>query len=167
MIKINILKNGIVTNSASFKTIEEKDEWLKDCIDKETFGKPEHQRELTPRIHNEDGTVTEATYETVPSEYVIEEIDITQEVEAENLKKQYPPISPRQIRLALLSVGITEVMVDSAIATLPSPDKEAAMIAWKYSTQFERFIPAVEQIGLMLNFDGVGLNTLWERARLF
>jgi len=59
-------------------------EWKSDFADhthyEENWGKPEHQRELTPRLRNEDGTITEATYETVASEFVIEEIDITAEV---------------------------------------------------------------------------------------
>lgn len=88
MIKINIIKNGNITNTAKFDTQFEADEWLKDCVEKETFGKPEHQRELTPRIINKDGTITEATYETVPAEYEISITDITLEVEAERVKKE-------------------------------------------------------------------------------
>ncbi len=96
---------------------------------------------------------------------ILSTTDITAEVEAENLKKKYPAVSPRQIRLALLSQGITESMIDATIGALPSPDKEAAMIAWRYSTSFERFLPIVEQIGIALGFDSIALNTLWENAR--
>jgi hypothetical protein len=59
-------------------------EWTSDFADhtyyEENWGKPEHPRELTPRIHNEDGTITEPTYETIPSECVIEEIDIKEAI---------------------------------------------------------------------------------------
>jgi len=47
-------------------------------------------------------------------------------------------VSPRQLRLALLSAGITESMIDGAIALLESPTKEQAQIAWKYSLSYKR-----------------------------
>lgn len=83
------MKKYIVKRASDGKVLSE---WKSDFADhthyEENWGKPEHQRELTPRIHNEDGTITEATYEAVPSEYVIEEIDCTAEVEAEKSDKE-------------------------------------------------------------------------------
>lgn len=166
MIKINIRKQDVLTNSAIFDSLELANTWLAECESNATFGRPEHTVEVSPRIINEDGTIIEAVYEVVPSEYVVEIVDITVEVELENLKKQFPAISPRQIRLALLSLGVTEATIDSMIDTLPSLDKEAAMIAWKYSTEFQRFIPMVESIGLMIGLDSDALNLLWKTANL-
>lgn len=99
MIKINIKKQNIITNSATFSTQEEVDAWLASCEAKESFGKPEHTIELTPRsviYHEEIPAVIEneveispaipawietieATYETIPSEYSVEIVDITEE----------------------------------------------------------------------------------------
>jgi hypothetical protein len=45
-----------------------------------TFGKPEHTVEVSPASTDEFGVVTEAVYEVIPSEYIIEQIDITAEV---------------------------------------------------------------------------------------
>ena len=65
---------------------------FKEVLKQGSLGKPEHQRELTPMIHNEDGTITEATYEIVPSEYQVEILDVTAEHEEkariDNLIKQ-------------------------------------------------------------------------------
>jgi hypothetical protein len=47
----------------------------------ENWGKPEHTIELAPAIQNEDGTITEAIFKIIPSEYSIEILDITAEIE--------------------------------------------------------------------------------------
>jgi hypothetical protein len=73
-------------------------------------------------------------------------------------------VTPRQIRLALLSVGMTEIMIDSVINTLPSPTKEAAMITWKYSTSFQRNNALVPVIGAMLSYNSDQLDQLWITA---
>lgn len=73
-------------------------------------------------------------------------------------------ISPRQIRLALLSLGLTESIVDTAINNLESPIKEQAMIAWKYSTTFQRNVPIIETIGALLSLNSVQLDEIWIAA---
>lgn len=75
-----------------------------------------------------------------------------------------PPVSPRQIRLALLSLGLAESVVDTAINNLESPIKEQAMIAWKYSTTFQRNVPIIETIGTLLNLTSEQLDQLWIAA---
>lgn len=80
MIKINIKKQNVITNSAQFETQAEADSWLNEQIANESFGKAQHQKEVTPKIINGDGTTTPATYVTVPSEYTVEQVDVTNEV---------------------------------------------------------------------------------------
>jgi hypothetical protein len=70
-------------------------------------------------------------------------------------------VTPRQIRLALLGAGVTEAMIDSVINSLTSPTKEAAMIAWKYSTMFQRHNALIPVIAAMLNFNNQQLDQLW------
>lgn len=77
----------------------------------------------------------------------------------------YEHISPRQIRLGLLALGKVDADIETAINALSSPDKEAAMIAWKYSTYFERSIPIVESIGTALGLDSEELDALWVSAK--
>ena len=63
-----------------------------------------------------------------------------------------PPVVPqavtmRQARLALLGAGLLS-QVDAAIASLPSPQKEAAQIEWEYAAVVQRnsgLVPAMAQ----------------------
>lgn len=66
-----------------------------------------------------------------------------------------PPVPPqvpqsvtmRQARLALLGAGLLS-QVDAAIASLPSPQKEAAQIEWEYAAVVQRnsgLVPAMAQ----------------------
>lgn len=82
--------------------------------------------------------------------------------EIEQFKEALEDISPRQIRLALLSLGITEEMVDTAISKLSSPEKDQAMIAWKFSTSFVRTYPAISMIGLILGLNEEELDKVWK-----
>lgn len=77
-------------------------------------------------------------------------------------KDKLSSISPRQIRLALFSLGITESFVDNAISNLPSPQKEMALIAWKFSNEYNRDVEAISQIGLMLGLNSDQLDHLWK-----
>lgn len=85
--------------------------------------------------------------------------------EIESALDHFEIISPRQIRLALLSVGITQDNVKNMIALLPSPTKEQALIAWEYSTYFDRNAPLVESLGLSLGLTSVQLDNLWTQAK--
>lgn len=63
-----------------------------------------------------------------------------------------PPVVPdavtmRQARRALLGAGLLS-QVNAAIASLPSPQKEAAAIDWEYAQEVERhngLVPAMAQ----------------------
>lgn len=78
---------------------------------------------------------------------------------------KFNPISPRQIRLALLSLGVSQEMVKSQIDLLPSPTNQQALIAWEYSTYFERNAPLVESLGLALGLTIEQLDALWIQAK--
>lgn len=88
MIKIHIKKQDVITNSATFASQEEADTWLASCEANESFGKPEHQIQLTPEVVAEDGTITPATFQTVESEYVVEILDITQQVAQNKINQE-------------------------------------------------------------------------------
>lgn len=70
-------------------------------------------------------------------------------------------ISPRQISLALLSLGITETQVIAAINQLSSPQKEQGMIAWNRSNYFVRTEPAVAMIGQLMGLTSSQLDQVW------
>ena len=70
-------------------------------------------------------------------------------------------VTPRQIRLQLLRLGITETTIDGVINTLPSPQKEAAMITWKFSTMFQRHNALVPVISAMLSYNSSQVDQIW------
>lgn len=85
MIKVNIIKDGVVTNSAQFKTENEALAWLSVEEKNKSFGKPAYV-EIIPPVLDENGVVESAKEVNHPSEYLIEMVDITAEVQAKKDK---------------------------------------------------------------------------------
>ena len=61
-------------------------------------------------------------------------------------------LTPRQLRLGLLNIGIKPADVSAAIEQLPSPDREKAEIEWEYANTFQRDHPL---IGILANHFGL------------
>ena len=62
-----------------------------------------------------------------------------------------PPCTPRQIRLWLLSMGITESMIEAQINQIEDPnDRAATLVEFKYASEFHRHHNFVTEIGLSL-----------------
>lgn len=70
-------------------------------------------------------------------------------------------VTPRQMRSALLLMGITESMILTAINSLPSPNKDLALIAWEYSTAFERNNSLTALVAADLGWSSDQLDQLW------
>jgi hypothetical protein len=74
------------------------------------------------------------------------------------------PVTARQIRRALLSIGLTEATILGALNTLPEPTKSAALIEWEYSNEFFRTHYLVGMVGQMLGWNTKQLDDLWVLA---
>lgn len=82
-----------------------------------------------------------------------------------------PPAAPvvprvvtmRQARLALLAAGKLDD-VGAAIATLPSPQKEAAQIEWEYAATVERNSALMGLVASALGLDDDALDALFTAA---
>jgi len=61
-----------------------------------------------------------------------------------------PSCSPRQIRLWLLSLGVTDAQVIALINSLDASVRAATLIEYQYASVFERTHPFVDQVGLAL-----------------
>ena len=72
-------------------------------------------------------------------------------------------ITMRQCRLALLAAGLLD-SVDTALATLPEPDKSAATIAWEYGASVERLSDFVVGMGPLLGLTDLEVDALFEQA---
>lgn len=72
-------------------------------------------------------------------------------------------VTMRQARLALLNIGkLSDVA--TAIAGLPSPQKEAAEIEWEFSSTIERKRPLVQTLGPLLGLSEAQLDDLFITA---
>lgn len=72
-------------------------------------------------------------------------------------------ITPRQARLVLLQLGVLD-QVAAAIASLPSPQKEAASIEWEYATVIERHSPLLAQLAPALGLSEQQVDELFTAA---
>lgn len=66
------------------------------------------------------------------------------------------PLSPRQIRLALDSIGITEAMVEAEL-----DGDNHGLIEWRHATQYEREHPLVVALGVAFELPSEQIDDLW------
>ena len=66
----------------------------------------------------------------------------------EDLRESFPALNPAQIRLGLLSVGITGAMVESALE-----DDAEALTEWRYRPSYLRTHPLVIALSSPAHFD--------------
>lgn len=69
-------------------------------------------------------------------------------------------ITMRQCRLALLDMKLLP-LVDQAINSLPSPQKEQAQIEWEYASEVRRDNPLIGQLMQALGMDETELDNLF------
>lgn len=80
-------------------------------------------------------------------------------------EQEFKTITPRQVRLQLLKVGITSEMVISAIESyIPDPEQTLAKIEWEYSIGFERNAPFVDGVSQVLGLTSEQVDNLWLEA---
>ena len=76
---------------------------------------------------------------------------------------EFPEITRRQIRLWLLSKGISVADVEVEIEKLAEPQRSIAKIEWDGNT-FKRENPFVDTIGLALGFTSQQMDIGWSEA---
>jgi hypothetical protein len=80
--------------------------------------------------------------------------------------REYMVVSPAQIRLALLQVGITPSTISTAINSIQDDTtRETASILWEYANGFQRNHPFVTQIGLMLGKTDEEIDAIFTTAK--
>ena len=73
-------------------------------------------------------------------------------------------ITMRQARLALLEHGLL-ANVQTAINSLPEPDKTKAQIEWEYSNTLQRDNPFVSVLGAALGLSSQDIDNLFTTAK--
>lgn len=76
-----------------------------------------------------------------------------------------PPLTRRQLRLGLLSIGITAEDVETEIATIADPaERAAAMIEWEDATHYRRDHWLVTEVATAMELPPEQVDTLWAWA---
>lgn len=78
--------------------------------------------------------------------------------------EKFSLISPRQIRLALLSFGFTMDQINAGLNSLPEPQKSEALIKWEYSQSYDRNDPLTDQVAQLLTWTPEQVDELWRVA---
>ncbi|MCB5201872.1 hypothetical protein LH464_05190 [Neorhizobium sp. T786] len=74
-------------------------------------------------------------------------------------------LTPRQLRLGLVTNGFSLDQVDGVINAIEDPQHRAiAMIEWRDASQFERDHPLIAQVGAALGLTGDQIDGMWEQA---
>ncbi len=98
------------------------------------------------------------TKEPVEVEILENATKLKQELEAET--KNTMKLTARQARLALMSIGKLD-SVQTAINSLPSPQKEQALIEWEYATEILRGHPFVLNLAVALGLSEADIDKLF------
>ena len=85
---------------------------------------------------------------------------------AEIDRQKLPTLSARQLRLALLGLGLTGAQVEAKIAAMPGTpaQREAAMIEWEYATTYQRDHQLVAMLGAALGLTTAQIDDAWMGA---
>jgi hypothetical protein len=74
----------------------------------------------------------------------------------EEVRPTLPSLTARQLRLALLSIGIHEADVDFKLVNDP-----AGMVEWRYASYFRRTHPLVDALGATFSITPEQTDALW------
>lgn len=87
------------------------------------------------------------------------------ELSVEEIKARIPQVvSQRQLRTQLVLTGFNLSDIDTAIKSLPEPDRSIALIAWDYAITFERESPLLVSLALMLGLTEYDLENIFINA---
>jgi hypothetical protein len=80
-------------------------------------------------------------------------------------RKKIEPVSPRQIRTALVISGVSIQAIEQGLDSLNEPERSIAKIAWEFSNEFNRNNPLVDSLAPLLGLTQEQLDSLWELAK--
>lgn len=78
--------------------------------------------------------------------------------------QEFKPITARQIRLQLLSIGVSLAAVEASLDSLSEPTRSFAKVEWEYANEFERHNPLMAQVAAQLGLNSDSLDQFWLEA---
>lgn len=83
----------------------------------------------------------------------------------EELRERMPPLTPRQLRLALVQSGTPLSSIGLAIdAIADQTERGLANIEWNYANQFNRTDPLLAAIAVAVGYTDEQVDSLWTWA---
>lgn len=73
-------------------------------------------------------------------------------------------VTPRQMRIALVLSGISIESIETAIDSLPEPDRSITRITWEYSVEFQRNNPVLIAMAPVLGLTSLQVDQLFQLA---
>lgn len=73
-------------------------------------------------------------------------------------------ITPRQLRIALVLLGIDNSVIEDTIETLQEPLRSIAKITWEYSTEIHRDNPVLIQLAPVIGMTSQQLDQIFIKA---
>lgn len=75
---------------------------------------------------------------------------------------QIVPLTPRQLRLVMVHIGLSETDVEAAIAAISgAEDRANAEVEWRWATQYQREHRLVEHLRAAMDFGKDEFDDLW------
>jgi hypothetical protein len=81
-------------------------------------------------------------------------LSLTKDLEAR--RAAFPSLTPRQLRLALAHIEITEAEIDAKL-----DNNQFAAIEWKWATEYKRLHPLVVTLGPMFDLTPEQIDIVW------
>ena len=89
-------------------------------------------------------------------------IEVTPAPAPDPMPVALPPLSRRQLRLALLSIGVTAGDVEAHIAAIADPvDQAAALIEWQDAGSYDRDHPLLLDVAAAMELPPEQVDALW------
>jgi len=89
-------------------------------------------------------------------------VSLPSEPSEQEVRATMPPLTPRQLRLALVQSGTSLSSVEAALDAIEDPaERELAQIEWNYATRFERTDTLLTAIAAVVGYTDTEIDTLW------
>lgn len=75
------------------------------------------------------------------------------------------PLTRRQLRRGLLTLGLKPIDVEAKIAELPEDQREIALIDWQDASEYERSHPLVSMLGASFGLSSEKIDEAWLAAQ--
>lgn len=96
---------------------------------------------------------------------VNEEVEVDGPDPVDPVDPPMPKLTARQLRLGLITNGITLASVEATIAAIPDDtDREIALVEWEYASEFNRDHHLILQVGTALGLTEPQIDAMWMAA---